>query len=242
MEPVATRPTVLITGAAGGLGSALIAAFAAAGWQVAAGWHRRPVSPGILRSVENCVPLRLNVTDPASVADGFLKLRDRFGRLDTLVNAAGVTADRSMIRMGLIDWDSVMEVNLKGTVRCSQAALPLFPSGAGGHIVNVGSLAGKIGRSGQANYAAAKAGLVGFSKALAHEMGARNIRVNVVFPGVMATPMTAVLSPEQLRRLQDENTLGRLNDPAEIAGFIVFLVGTRTISGQVFNLDSRVFP
>lgn len=241
MEHFVKKPVVLIIGAAGGLGTALVAAFAVAGWKVVAGWHRRPM-PRDTCSADGIHPIQLDVTDPESVASGFLVLRDRLGHLNALINAAGVTADSSMTNMGLINWDPVMEVNLRGVARCCQAALPLFPLDVGGHIVNVGSLAGKIGRGGQANYAAAKAGLIGFSKAMAHEMGSRSIRINVVLPGVMATPMTSVLSRVQLSRLQNENVLRCLNDPVEIARFIVFLVGTRTISGQVFNLDSRISP
>ncbi|MSU34487.1 MAG: SDR family NAD(P)-dependent oxidoreductase [Pedosphaera sp.] len=240
MEPSASKSVVMITGAAGGLGAVLVAAFAVAGWQVVAGWHRKLVPLDC--SAEGIHPIRLDVTDPESVTNGFLAMRDRFGHLDALINAAGVTADGSIVNLGVIDWDSVIEVNLRGAARCCQSALQFFPGDAGGHIVNVGSLAGKIGRSGQANYAAAKAGLIGFSKAMAREMGSRSIRINVVLPGVMATPMTATLSQEDLGRLRDENVLRCLNDPVEIARFIVFLVGTRTISGQVFNLDSRISP
>jgi 3-oxoacyl-[acyl-carrier protein] reductase len=131
-------------------------------------------------------------------------------------------------------------VHLKGAFLCSQAVLRPMLKQRDGHILNVASFSARTGNRGQANYAAAKAGLLGLTTSLAKEVGSRNVRVNAILPGVLPTPMTASLTPEQLETFATANALGRLNDPAEVARFAAFLAGTQNISGQVFQLDSRI--
>jgi 3-oxoacyl-[acyl-carrier protein] reductase len=227
---------VLITGAAGGLGRALVEGFLEAGWRVAAGWHRAELKakdPRVQR-------LRLDVTRESVVRLGVDELLADWGTIDCLVNNAGMTIDQTIPRLDPADWDRVSEVNLTGMMRCCRAVLPGMQAQRDGQIVNIGSFAARAGPAGQAAYAAAKAGVIGFSQSLAREAGTRNVRVNVVLPGVLRTPMTAQLSEAQLAGFAQANVLGRLNTPAEVARFVVFLVGLQQISGQVFQLDSRI--
>jgi 3-oxoacyl-[acyl-carrier protein] reductase len=229
---------VLVTGAAGGLGGALIAEFARQGWRVAAGWHQEP--PAQLPPEVQPVPL--DVTRRADAVAAVDAILDRWGRLDGLVNNAGVAADALVAQLSLEDWERVLDVNLKGAFLCSQAALKPMLRQRDGHILNIVSFGGRVGRAGQANYAASKAGLVGLTQSLAREVGARNIRVNAVSPGFLRTRLVGSLTEEELARHSAANTLGRLNDFEEVARFIVFLAGTRNVSGQIFQLDSRIAP
>lgn len=237
MNPTLPR-VVLITGAAGGLGSVLVQAFAQAGWRVAAGWHRKqpePLGPQI-----EAIPL--DVTQPQAPAAAVEAVLERWQRLDVLVNNAGVTSDDVVPRLSVASWDRVVEVNLTGACRCARAALRPMLRQRDGQIINITSYGGRVGRAGQANYVASKAGLFGLTQSLAREVGSRNVRVNAVSPGFLRTELVGNLTPEQLGRHAAENTLGRLNDPAEVARFIVFLSGLHNISGQIFQLDSRITP
>ena len=230
--------SVLITGAAGGLGRALVAEFAAQGWQVAAAWHREPVET----ASENIWPVRLDVTDKREVAEVFEALLQRFGRLDALVNNAGIAADALVAQMSLDAWQRVLDVNLKGAFLCSQVALRSMLQQRTGHIINIGSFGGRVGRAGQANYAASKAALLGLTQSLAHEVGSRNVQVNAVLPGFLRTKLVGTLSEEDWAAHAAANTLGRLNDLTEVARFLVFLAAMRNVSGQIFQLDSRIAP
>jgi 3-oxoacyl-[acyl-carrier protein] reductase len=166
----------------------------------------------------------------------------RWGRIDALVNNAGVTADQGLPQLREADWDHVLDVNLKGAFRCSQAVLRPMLRQREGHILNLGSFAGRVGARGQSAYAAAKAGLMGLTVALAREVGPRNVRVNAVLPGVLPTPLTAGLPPDALARFAAANALCRLNTLDEVARFVVFLAGMQNVSGQLFQLDSRIAP
>lgn len=229
------RPVVLITGAAGGLGQGLVEAFAAAGWYVAAGYHVRPVAVETV----SVWPVALEVTEPGRPEQVVEAVLARWGRLDALVNNAGLTCDALVPGLTEADWDRVLAVNLRGAMACCRAAVWPMIRQRGGHIVNVGSFAGRAGARGQANYAAAKAGLIGLSQSLAAELGSRNVRVNVVLPGVLPTPMTAALEPAALAALTGANLLRRINDVGEVARFIAFLAAMKNVSAQVFQLDSR---
>lgn len=230
------RRVALITGAAGGLGRALAAEFAGQGFRVVAAYHRAPVQ----EAGGNVWPLPLDVTDLGQVQHTVSQVLGRWGRLDVLVNNAGVTEDALVPQMDEAAWDRVLEVNLKGAFLCSQAVLRPMMKQRDGHIVNVTSFVARVGRAGQANYAAAKAGLIGLTQSLAKEVGSRNVRVNAILPGVLATPMIAKLTDEQLRTIAGENALGRINTVEEVARFLVFLARTENISGQLFQLDSRI--
>jgi 3-oxoacyl-[acyl-carrier protein] reductase len=165
-----------------------------------------------------------------------------WGRLDALICNAGVTADGSLALMSDDDWQRVLEVNLKGAFHCSRAALRPMLAQRDGHIIFISSFSGRVGTRGQTNYAAAKAGLIGLSQSLAREAGPRNVRANAVLPGVLPTPMTGGLEAATLASFVSANTLGRINTLDEVARFIAFLTATQNISGQIFQLDSRVAP
>jgi len=230
------RKVVLITGASGGLGQALIKTFVAENWQVIAAL-RSPI-----QSQTNVHPLKMDVTLAADVECAFGETARLFGRLDALVNNAGLTLDAPLTQMSDEQWDQVLDVSLRGAFRCSKAAARQMIRQRDGHIINISSLGARRGPRGQANYAAAKAGVVGLTQSLAKELGSRNVRVNAIFPGVMPTNMTAHLSAGELSAFADANALGRINSIEEVARFIVFLTSTQNISGQVFQLDSRIAP
>lgn len=232
------RQVILITGAAGGLGQALVEAFAAADWQVVAGWHQTPISG----QPANVFPTPLDVTAADSVSAAFAETLARFGRLDALINNAGIARDALVAQMSDDDWHRVLDVNLKGAFLCAQAALRPMLKQRDGHILNISSFGGRVGRAGQANYAASKAGLIGLTQALAKEAGSRNVRVNAVLPGFLRTRLVGDLTEEQLAAHAASNALGRLNEFAEVARFVTFLAGMRNVSGQVFQLDSRIGP
>ena len=237
MNPAAEVPrVVLITGAAGGLGRELVTEFAAQGWRVAAAHHHATTHT----ATETIWPIPLDVTQRASCAETVKQLLARWGRLDALINNAGLTADQPSWQISDEDWEKVLSVNLKGAFLCAQAAVRPMLKQRDGHIINLGSFSGRSGGRGQANYAAAKAGLLGLTAALAQEVGSRNVRVNTVLPGVLPTPMTAKLTEAQRAEFATANALGRLNSIAEVARFIVFLAGMQNVSGQLFQLDSRV--
>ncbi|MEW6303406.1 MAG: SDR family NAD(P)-dependent oxidoreductase [Verrucomicrobiota bacterium] len=232
----APQPVVLITGAAGGLGQALVYEFTAQGWRVAAGYHRHaPAASG-----DSVWPMPMDVTDRAQIASAVDGILAKWQRIDVLVNNAGVTADNPAWQMDESDWDRVLDVNLKGAFLCAQAVIRPMMKQRDGHIINISSFSARHGTRGQANYAAAKAGLLGLSESLAREVGSRNVRVNAVLPGVLPTGMTAKLAPEQLAAFAEANALGRINTVAEVARFAVFLASMQNVSGQLFQLDSRI--
>lgn len=227
---------VLITGAAGGLGQGLVSEFAAQGWRVVAAYHRTTTQA----ETETIWPVALDVTSRARVGDVVEQTLARWGRIDALINNAGATEDQLSAQLSADNWDRVLDVNLKGAFLCSQAVIRPMMKQRDGHIINLSSFVARTGRAGQANYAAAKAGLLGLTESIAKETGSRNVRVNAVLPGVLPTGMTATLSPEQLQTLAGANALNRLNDVAEVARFIVFLAAMKNVSGQFFQLDSRI--
>jgi len=219
--PPHTPLTALITGGAGDLAQAIAAALQSAGFSV--------LAPG--RD-------ELDVTSSASVRRYFAALPG----LDLLINNAGVCRDVSLAKMTETDFDHVVDVNLKGAFLVSQAALKLMSKQRHGHIINIGSYSALSGPAGQANYAAAKAGLIGLTQSIAQEYGARNIRANCILPGFLETKMTRHLLEDAARKkhLLSQHTLGRLNTAQDVARFIVFLHSLESVSGQVFQLDSRV--
>lgn len=238
MSPDQTASTVLITGAAGTLGSALTRQFAREGWTTFAGFHRsRPASldPGI-------VPVDLDVTRDADWKSAANHIAGSVSALDVLVHNAGLAEDSLLSHATLDAWDRTAAVNLRPAAFGTRHLLPLLVRASPAHVVLVGSLASTAGGSGQSAYSAAKAALVGLAHSLARELAPHGIRVNTLFPGVIPGPMTNRLAPRAVEKLVDSNLLATPNDPVEVARFVTFLVSTRNISGQVFNLDSRMRP
>lgn len=209
----------LITGGEGDLALALRSCLEAEGWQV--------LAPG--REV-------LDVTSAVSVTSFFAKVP----KLDLLINNAGILQDKPVALMSAEAWDAVMEVNLAGAFRCSRAAVKLMSRARSGHIINISSFAALNGTEGQANYAAAKAGLIALTQSTAKEYGARNVRCNCVLPGFLETKMTRPVLEQNRDRVLAAHALGQLNTTADAARFIVQLDGFPMISGQVFQLDSRI--
>lgn len=214
-----TERTALITGGEGDLALALRACLEASGWQV--------LAPG--RGT-------LDVTSTASVSGYFKALP----RLDLLINNAGLVLDKPVALMSAEAWDQVIDVNLSGAFRCARAAIKLMARQRSGHILNVGSFAALAGTEGQANYAAAKAGLIALTQSIAREYGARSIRCNCVLPGFLETKMTRAVLEAHRERVLAAHALGTLNTTADAARFIVQLDTFPHISGQIFQLDSRI--
>jgi len=229
---------VWITGAAGGLGYALATAFAGKGWKVVASYHKTP-----MRGFnDNFWPIQIDITQPKSVCDAVSRVIERWGAIDLLINNAGIVSDQNVSQMSLDQWDTVIDVNMRGSMYCAKAVLPYMQQKRWGHILNISSFTGRAGAAGQSNYAASKAGLLGFTLSLAKELGEHNIQVNAVLPGVLLTPMTAKLTNAQKERFMEANALKRLNSVEEVSQFVVFLAGMENVSGQIFQLDSRIAP
>lgn len=208
----------LITGGEGDLAHHIRAELESAGWDV--------LAPG---------RAELDVLQPKAFFD-------QIDRIDLLINNAGIFRDASLLKMTEQDFNAVLDVNLKGAFLCTQAALKLMSRQHEGHIINIGSYSALCGPAGQANYAAAKAGLIALTQSTAKEYGSRNIRANCVLPGFLETKMTRHLLEDAAwkEQLLSQHTLGRLNTPQDAARFIVMLHSMPAISGQVFQLDSRI--
>ena len=161
-------------------------------------------------------------------------------RVDVLIVNAGLTRDGALANLAMADVDEVIATNLRGAFLCARAAIKLMMKQRSGHILLIGSRAGKHGTRGQSAYAAAKAGLVGFGQSVAKEYGSRNVRCNIVLPGFLETKMTAGLPDKRREEIRAEHVLGRFNTPENAARAIAFLARLDHVSGQVFTLDSRV--
>jgi len=185
----------------------------------------------------------VDVTDAAGAADAVKAIHADHGRLDILVNNAGVTRDQLLVRMKPEDWDLVLRINLDGVFTMTQPVAKLMMRQRSGRIVNVASVVGLMGNAGQTNYASSKAGLVGFTKSLARELGPRNVTVNAVAPGYIVTPMTDVLTDEQRETLMKSVAIQRLGTPADVADAIAFLAGPGAsyITGTVINVSGGLY-
>ena len=167
------------------------------------------------------------------------KVIDKFKKIDILINNAGITRDGLLLRMKESDWDSVISVNLKGTFNCTKAVIKGMLKQHSGRIVNVASIIGVMGNAGQANYAASKAGIIGFTKSVAKEVASRNITVNAIAPGFIETKMTEVLSDDVKKAMLNQIPLNRFGKPEDVANLVLFLVSDDAsyITGQVIKID-----
>ena len=242
-----TGQIAVVTGAGRGIGRSISIALAQCGATVV---PTDVVTPGA-SPADVVVPgpgsvadvVVMNVTDSAGVEGAFGEILVRHGRIDILVNNAGITRDQLLMRMKRDDWDKVIEVNLTGAFVCTQAVLRPMMKQRGGRIVSISSVVGQMGNAGQSNYAASKAGLIGFSKSLAREVASRNITVNVVAPGLIDTDMTRALPPEVQAEWQSKVPLGRFGTPEEIAATVCFLASSEAsyITGQVLAVNGGMY-
>lgn len=192
------------------------------------------------KSGDRAIGIRADITIFEEVESMVKEIINKFGKIDILVNNAGITRDSLLIRMKEEDWDTVININLKGTFNCSKTvAKYMMRQKSGGKIVNISSVIGLVGNIGQANYAASKAGIIGFTKSLAKELAVRNINVNAIAPGFIETDMTKRLSEKVRKDLQQQIPLKRLGTVKDIAKVVYFLVSDNAnyITGQVINVD-----
>ena len=236
--------TALVTGASQGIGETIARRLAAAGAAVLVAARNEEKAAAVAASIAEgggtAEAVRLDVADPASVSEVFRGIAERHGKLDVLVNNAGITDDGLLLRMSKESWDRVIATDLTGVFLVTQEAVKLMmKKRVAGRIISVGSVVGLMGNAGQANYAAAKAGVVGFTMSLAREIGSRGITVNAVAPGYIETPMTAALSDDQRRALAGKIVLGRLGTGEDVAGAVLFLASELAsyVTGTVLNVS-----
>ena len=187
----------------------------------------------------DCFYVVVDVSDSKQVAVLIDNTLQKYGCIDILVNNAGITSDTLLLRMSELDWDRVIDINLKGVFLCTKAVLKPMMKARKGRIINVSSVVGLIGNPGQANYAASKSGIIGFTKSVAREVASRQITVNVVAPGYIKTDMTNVLSDKVVEEACKSIPQSRLGEPKDIANLILFLTSEQSsyITGQVINVD-----
>jgi len=237
----------LVTGASQGIGRDTALALAEAGAKVAVAARNEERLAALVKDIVaeggEAFAVRMDVADTEQVKSGFKAVIEKLGRLDILVNNAAITRDGLALRMKADDWDAVIRTNLTGAHLCIQQALPSMMRARAGRIINISSVVAEMGNAGQANYVAAKAGLIGLTKAIAMEIASRNITVNAVAPGFIETPMTDVLSTEVKENLKTRIPLGRMGCPRDVAAAIVFLASDEAgyITGHVLDVNGGMY-
>jgi 3-oxoacyl-[acyl-carrier protein] reductase len=236
----------VITGASRGIGRQTALTLAGAGAAVvltSRGDAAAAVAAEVTAAGGQALALAADVADAAAVQHVIETTTERFGRLDVLVNNAGITRDQLLLRMKRDDWDAVLATNLTGTFLCTQAVLRTMLKQRSGRIISISSVVGQSGNPGQTNYAATKAGIIGFSKALAREVASRSITVNVVAPGLIDTDMTRDISSDAQANWASAIPLGRLGTPQDVAAAVCFLASDAAgyITGQVLAVNGGMY-
>lgn len=235
----------LVTGAGRGIGEAIARSLANAGAHVVCSDVMDPAQTvdAIKADGGSAEGVIFDVTDAESTAKAVQELVARNSRLDIVVNNAGITRDTLLVRMKVEDWQLVLKVNLEGAFNVSQAAAKIMMRQKSGRIVNISSVVGLMGNAGQVNYSSSKAGLIGFTKSLAKELGSRNITVNAVAPGYIETAMTDQLDESQREALLKNVSIQRLGQPQDVADAVCFLAGPRAsyITGTVINVSGGLY-
>lgn len=236
----------IVTGASRGIGRATAKMLAAAGAEVVAaarGEHARETVEEITAAGGRAHLASIDVTDRASVDRMVAETLERSGRIDILVANAGITRDQLMLRMKAEDWDAVIGTNLTALFSCAQAVLKPMVKQRAGRIIAISSVVGQAGNPGQANYAASKAGIIGFCKALAQEVASRGITVNVVAPGLIDTDMTRAIAASAHETWASKIPLGRLGSPEDVASAVCFLASDAAsyITGQVLAVNGGMY-
>lgn len=236
--------TALVTGASRGIGRAIALCLAAEGARVAINYAgnvkaAEEVKAAIEAAGGTAILCQADIADSSAVEAMVANVVKEFGTIDILVNNAGITRDTLLMRMKDEDFAKVLDTNLKGVFYCTKAISKLMMKKRSGRIVNMASVVGLVGNAGQTNYAAAKAGVIGFSKSAAKELASRGITVNVVAPGFIGTDMTAGLPESVKEKMLTDIPLGRMGEPEDVASAVLFLASDQAsyITGQVVNVD-----
>jgi 3-oxoacyl-[acyl-carrier protein] reductase len=239
--------TAFITGGSQGIGRACALVLAEAGADVAVGGRNLEKLNSVAQEVQalgrKALAIQVDVTDPAQVKAAFAEHMKSFSRLDILVNNAGVAKDTLLLRMKVEEWDTVIDVNLKGAFLCSQEGIRLMLRQRYGRIINISSVVGHTGNAGQVNYVASKAGLEGFTRALALEVASRNVTVNAIAPGFIATAMTESLPESVKAKLVERIPVGRIGTDREVACGVRFLASDEAsyITGHVLHINGGLY-
>lgn len=239
-----TGKVVLVTGASRGIGKAIAENFAAKGALVIGTATSEKGALAISEYLgEHGVGLVLNVTDAESIELLMTEIKTKYTMVDILVNNAGITRDNLLMRMREDDWQAILDTNLTSIFRLSKAVMRPMMKKRCGRIINIGSVVGTMGNAGQTNYAAAKAGVIGFSKSFAQEVASRGITVNVVAPGFIETDMTDVLTAEQKSNILTQVPAARLGKPSEIANAVAFLASDDAayITGTTLHVNGGMY-
>ncbi|MBN2751712.1 MAG: 3-oxoacyl-[acyl-carrier-protein] reductase [Rhodospirillaceae bacterium] len=239
-----TDKCALVTGASGGIGSSIAKALAALGAKVALTGTRREALDAVAADIEAAYPGRAvvipaNLSDAAAIDRLATETEAALGRIDILVNNAGLTRDGLAMRMKDDDWQTVIDVNLTAAFRLTRAVMRGMMKRRSGRIIGISSVVGVMGNPGQANYAASKAGLIGMTKALAHELASRGVTVNCVAPGMIETAMTDVLTEDQRQRMFSTIPAGRFGSPGDVAAAVAFLAADEAayVTGQTIHVN-----
>jgi len=237
----------LVTGASQGIGRATVLALAAAGARVTLAARNAEKLAGVAAEIAaaggESLAVTMDVADAEQVKAGFKQSLEQFGRLDILVNNAALTRDGLAVRMKPDDWDAVLRTNLTGAMLCIQQALPTMTRQRSGRIINITSVVAEMGNAGQANYVAAKAGLIGLTKAIATEYASRSITVNAIAPGFIATAMTDGLARNVKDQMAARIPLGRFGTDSDVAAAVVFLASDEAayITGHVLDVNGGMY-